>query len=104
MTEEAQYLFNRNNYRFIVFWDPTLLSFFSNIFLVAIIVDYLAPIVMSKIFSVDAWTGAKEKKLDDICTQIASKYISIKADVCNFYSMKDNRPKMVIHVLSVITF
>lgn len=88
--------FSSRCYRFLVLLDPTLLSFVSSVCLLIVLLDYLAPIVMSKIFNPDSWTGQKEKKFEEISSKIASAYCSIKSDICYFYHMKESRPKMVI--------
>ncbi|XKL60799.1 hypothetical protein PGB90_007856 [Kerria lacca] len=83
----------------IVLLDPTLLSFISSICLIIVILDYVVPILMTRLFHPDSWTGQKEKKFEEICLQIANSSVSIKNDIYYFYSLKDTRPKIYYPVV-----
>lgn len=79
----------------ILLLDPTLLSFLSSSCLCLVILDYAAPIVISKAFNPDSWTGPKEKKLDEICSSLAKAYVSVRSDIGFFLGLKETRPKLV---------
>ncbi|XP_065212809.1 ADP-ribosylation factor-like protein 6-interacting protein 1 [Planococcus citri] len=78
----------------VILLDPTLLSFASSLALFLVLLDYFAPIVISKIFNPQSWTGPKEKKLDEICSNLACSYISVKSSVAYFCSLKETNPKL----------
>ncbi len=80
----------------IVFWDPTLLTFFSSISLIIVLADYIAPFVMPRVFDPALWNAQKERQLNETCSQLAASYMKLKSDACHFYNLKDTRPKLVI--------
>ena len=83
------------HYSLILLIDPTLLSFVSTVSLIAVIADYVVPLGMSKFCNPDSWTGAKEKKLEEISTYLATTYLATKKEVSHFFSLKESRPKVV---------
>jgi len=55
---------------FTWYWDPTLLTFLAFVGLMATLVDYAGPRIINQVFGSDSWNGAKEKKYDQVCSEI----------------------------------
>nr|CAD7392733.1 unnamed protein product [Timema cristinae] len=87
---------------FLLFWllDPSLLTTVSVIGLVAALVDYLVPTLTASLSHPESWTGAKERKLEDICRALAIAEHQGFSYCKTFYDMRNTRPKM--YYLSVI--
>nr|CAD7604665.1 unnamed protein product [Timema genevievae] len=87
---------------FLLFWllDPSLLTTVSVIGLVAALVDYLVPTLTASLCHPESWTGAKERKLEDICRALVITEHQGISYCKTFYEMRNTRPKM--YYLSVI--
>nr|CAD7409249.1 unnamed protein product [Timema poppensis] len=87
---------------FLLFWllDPSLLTTVSVIGLVAALVDYLVPTLTASLSHPESWTGAKERKLEEICRALAIAEHQGFSYCKTFYDMRNTRPKM--YYLSVI--
>lgn len=84
---------------FILLLDPTVLSFISSVCLLLVILDYITPIIITKLYNPDSWNGPKERKLEEICSRIANAYISMRLEISYFCSWKDSNPKMYYSIL-----
>lgn len=82
----------------MLFWllDPTVLTSVATIGLLVTVGDYLVPTLAAGIFRNDMWTGAKEKKYDEICRSLVYQYTQLSTVWSSYYLMRTVRPKMVI--------
>jgi hypothetical protein len=82
---------------FRLFWylDPSVLTAVSVIGLIATLVDYLVPTLTASICHPENWTGNKEKKLEEICRDLAYSQTQAAAKWAMFYDMRHSRPKVV---------
>lgn len=87
-----------SSFIFFLLWliDPSLLTTIAVIGLIATISDYLVPTMSSGLFRNDNWTGAHEKKLEDLCRMLVIYYTHMTTLMGSFYLMRTVRPKMVI--------
>lgn len=81
---------------FMLFWllDPTVLTSVATIGLLVTVGDYLVPTLAAGIFRNDMWTGAKEKKYDEICRSLVYQYTQLSTVCSSYYLMRTVRPKM----------
>ena len=61
---------------FLLLWynDPSCLTLLALLGLLATILDYAVPRLQDKIFPETAWTGDKERRLDQFCQNMVSRY------------------------------
>jgi len=80
-----------------LFWylDPSVLTTVSVIGLIATLVDYLVPTLTASICHPENWTGMKERKLEEICRELANAQTQAAYKWAVFYDMRHSRPKMV---------
>ena len=81
--------------RFLWYLDPSVLTTFSVMGLIATLVDYLVPTLTANICNPENWTGSKERKLEDICRGLANTQIQIVNKWRMFYEMRYSRPTLV---------
>lgn len=81
---------------FLLLWafDPSILTTLATIGLLVTVGDYLVPTIAASIFRQDNWTGAKEKKFDEICRNIVFYYTQISTLCASYYLMRSVRPKI----------
>ncbi len=62
---------------FLVLWyqDPSFLTLLATLGLCLTVLDYAVPRIQDKIFPESAWTGEKEKRLDQFCQNMVSNSI-----------------------------
>jgi hypothetical protein len=58
-------------------------------------VDYLVPTLTASICHPENWTGMKEKKLEEICRDLAYSQTQAAAKWAMLYDMRHSRPKVV---------
>lgn len=63
--------------------------------LIVTLVDYLVPTITSNFYHPDNWTGAKEKKLEEICQEVSNCQQCFISQVKHLFEMRNTRPKMV---------
>lgn len=80
-----------------LFWylDPSVLTTVSVIGLIATLVDYLVPTLTASICHPENWTGSKERKLEEICRELANVQTQASVKWSVFYDMRHSRPKVV---------
>jgi len=59
---------------FLLTWylDPSLVTLVAVVGLVVALADYLGPRLLDRLYSPEAWTEAKERRLESVCRSIAS--------------------------------
>jgi hypothetical protein len=88
---------------FLLFWylGPSVLTTVSVIGLIATLVDYLVPTLTASVCHPENWTGIKERKLEEICRELANAQTQAAYKWAVFYDMRHSRPKM--YYLTVVS-
>ncbi|CAB3371078.1 Hypothetical predicted protein [Cloeon dipterum] len=83
--------------KFLLVWwlDPTILTLFSLIGLIGVLVDFFVPLLASNLFRPENWDGAKEKKFEQLCKILANAEASVYNFWNSFYTWRESRPKLV---------
>lgn len=74
--------------------NPSVLTSFALIGIVIMLADYLMPHVQAKLYDPNKWTGAKERKFEDVCYGIACAEESVNSFVASMKEMKRTKPSM----------
>jgi hypothetical protein len=82
-------------YRLIWWLDPAILTLVSMAVLIAVLVDYLVPTIASSFCRADSWTGAKERRLEEVCRSLAGTEASIVGFFLGLHAFRTARPKLV---------
>ncbi|XP_065345229.1 ADP-ribosylation factor-like protein 6-interacting protein 1 isoform X1 [Cloeon dipterum] len=82
--------------KFLLVWwlDPTILTLFSLIGLIGVLVDFFVPLLASNLFRPENWDGAKEKKFEQLCKILANAEASVYNFWNSFYTWRESRPKL----------
>lgn len=85
---------------FVWYWDPTLITLlaFSGLFLT--LADYLGPRIINQVCGQDSWTGAKEKRYDQVCEDIVALLENV--EVAFQYCREARGRKPIVHFLATI--
>ncbi|CAH0389810.1 unnamed protein product [Bemisia tabaci] len=95
------------SFLFFLFWliEPSFITTVSMIGFVVTLLDYLVPTVVSRLSSEDSWTGAQERKLEDICTALVETKLQASKIWCQLSHLKHSRPKSyIVGVLLTLSF
>ncbi|XP_063972810.1 ADP-ribosylation factor-like protein 6-interacting protein 1 [Diachasmimorpha longicaudata] len=79
---------------FLFIWmlEPTFVTIISISLLLAALIDYLVPVLSSTFISSTAWTGHKEKKLEEICLNLSEVIIQVQNTWKYLLNARNNRP------------
>jgi len=91
-------------YLLLWYMDFSFLTFISMAGLVAVVVDYVYPIVGKFIFKPENWSGEHENKYESICKSMVSIWFKLKEGQEAFFSAKEQRSAvfLVIVVVSLV--
>lgn len=68
------------SFQFLLIWwlDMSYLSLVSLVLLLAVVLDYAYPIGSKFVFNPDQWTGAEEKRYEEVCQELCAvrKFVS----------------------------
>lgn len=96
-------IFGTSTTIFLFLWisDPSLLTTLSILGLIITVGDYLVPTVVSGLFRNENWTGAHEKRLEELCRKLVLYYTHTSTMIASFYLMRTVRPKVVSKLLII---
>ncbi|XP_015111549.1 ADP-ribosylation factor-like protein 6-interacting protein 1 [Diachasma alloeum] len=79
---------------FLFIWvlEPAFVTIISISLLLAALIDYLVPVLSSTFISSTAWTGQKEKKLEEICLNLSEMIIQTQNAWKYLLNARNNRP------------
>ncbi|XP_054710292.1 ADP-ribosylation factor-like protein 6-interacting protein 1 [Uloborus diversus] len=79
---------------FIMLWyfDPSVLTTLSIVGIIACVLDYVVPILSASFFDSSKWTGARERKYEEICGSLVSCYIFLKSIWDSARQIKESKP------------
>lgn len=79
---------------FIMLWyfDPSVLTTLSIIGIISCVLDYIVPILSASFFDSSKWTGAQERKYEEICHDVVGLYICIKTIWDSVRHVKESKP------------
>jgi hypothetical protein len=89
-------------FMFVWYWDPTLISFLAFTGLFLTLADYIVPRIVAQFCGADSWTGAKEKRFDDVCGRIVAWVDAVEGAFNYCKELKSSKP--VIHFFGTIGF
>lgn len=81
-------------YLFIYSMDPSSLTLLSLLGLVVTLLDYLTPLITSKVFPADSWSPEKEKKLESFCRTVLLTTCFIRNCCSTFNEAKSSKPAL----------
>lgn len=87
---------------FLILWyfDPSVLTTLSIFGIIACILDYVVPILSASFFDSSKWTGARERKYEEICYELVTQYIRVKTMWESSRQIKETKP--YIYFLGVL--
>ena len=88
-------------YLMLYTFDPSTLTLLSVLGLLATLLDYLMPLISSKVFSPASWTSDKEKKLESLCGTLINTGVFLRSCSSTFNQTKTSRP--AIHFASTVS-
>jgi hypothetical protein len=91
---------------FILLWyfDPSVLTTLSIFGIIACVLDYVVPILSASFFDSSKWTGARERKYEEICYELVTLYIHMKAVWESTRQIKETKPYVYfIGILGTLT-
>uniref|UniRef100_A0A131YCB0 Adp ribosylation factor like 6 n=1 Tax=Rhipicephalus appendiculatus TaxID=34631 RepID=A0A131YCB0_RHIAP len=80
---------------FVLLWylEPSLLTTFSLIGMLACLLDYLVPLLLAQLCSPDKWTSQHERQLHDICLEAVHSWQSVVNACASLKKAKQDKPK-----------
>jgi len=91
---------------FILLWyfDPSVLTTLSIFGIIACVLDYVVPILSASFFDSSKWTGARERKYEEICYELVTVYIRMKTIWDSTRQIKETKPYIYfIGILGTLT-
>ncbi|CAH1966474.1 unnamed protein product [Acanthoscelides obtectus] len=95
---------------FMLIWlsEPNILTIISLIGLIITVTDYILPAVVTAIFRTESWTNEKQRKYEEICTNIILYKTKFELLATSYYRMRITNPKLyfsiTIFALSLLTW
>uniref|UniRef100_A0A2P2I962 ADP-ribosylation factor-like protein 6-interacting protein 1 n=1 Tax=Hirondellea gigas TaxID=1518452 RepID=A0A2P2I962_9CRUS len=95
-------IFSATSVVFLLIWylDPSLLTLLSLFGLLITLADYLVPQIASLVFGGQSWTGAEERRYEQVVSWIACAAGGFCCSAKTFTTFKANRPKMYFMCVS----
>ncbi|KAK8761867.1 hypothetical protein V5799_026864 [Amblyomma americanum] len=83
---------------FLILWymEPSLLTTFSLIGMLACLLDYTVPLLLAQLCSPDKWTSQHERQLHDICLEMAHAWHSVQGAWATVKKAKQDKPKAYV--------
>lgn len=83
---------------FIMLWyfDPSVLTTLSMFGIIACVLDYVVPILSASFFDSSKWTGARERKYEEICYELVTLFIRVKTIWESARQIKETKPYIYI--------
>ncbi|KAK6637512.1 hypothetical protein RUM44_007934 [Polyplax serrata] len=91
---------------FLLLWqlNPSILSMLSFFGIIVTVIDYLVPTLTLHFCHPEKWTSTKERKLEAICTSLASNKIKLTSFIKSFYQMRKESPKRYYAIVIMTLF
>ena len=70
--------------------------------LLTTLLDYLAPLVASKVFPAESWNSEKEKKLESLCRSVVNTGVFLRSCWLTYSQAKAGKP--AIHFGATVSF
>jgi len=79
---------------FLLTWymDPTLVTLAAVVGLLLTLADYLGPRLLDRLYRPDAWTDAKERRLEAVCRSLASLRLLLSSLCSSLGALRANSP------------
>jgi len=79
---------------FIILWyfDPSVLTTLSIFGIIGCILDYVVPMLSSSVFDSSKWTGARERKYEEICYDLVTLFIQAKSMYESARQIRETKP------------
>ena len=74
------------------YMDPTLVTLAAVVGLLLTLADYLGPRLLDRLYRPDAWTDAKERRLEAVCRSLASLRLLLSSLCSSLGALRANSP------------
>ena len=74
--------------------DLTTLTLLSRLGILLAVLDYLAPLVATKVFPADSWSRDKEKKLESLCRALVNTGVFLRSCWSTYSQAKAGKPTL----------